>query len=96
MRIAQKIKEVTCPKCGATDNIVGYGFNRSGTQRCKCNACKNIFTKDPKRHEYPEEVKEQAIKVFYSGVSGRGVGKIFGMGRENVFRWIKKKTTKCG
>lgn len=91
MRPAIKIKDVICPGCGATDKIIGYGFNRSGTQRCKCNACKKIFTANPKRHEYSDELKEQAIKTYYSGVSGRGVGKLFGMNKENVVRWIKKK-----
>lgn len=31
-----------------------------------------------------------AIKIHYSGVSGRGVGKIMGMNKANVYRWIKK------
>ena len=35
-------------------------------------------------------MKEQAIKVFYSGESGRSVGKIFGMSKANVYRWLKK------
>lgn len=91
MKPAVKIKNVECPCCGENSNIVGYGFNRSGTQRCRCNVCKKTFTKDSKRHKYSDEVKEQAIKIYYSGVSGRGVGKIFGMGKENVVRWIKKK-----
>lgn len=90
MKEAVTIMTTTCPICGAKGNIVGYGFNRSGTQRCRCNTCKKIFTDNPKRHAYSEEIKKQAIKIYYSGVSGRGVGKIFGMGKENVVRWIKK------
>ena len=90
MRKATKIKGTVCSKCGASDNIVGYGFNRSGSQRCRCNHCGKIYTLNPKTHEYPEEVKEQAIKVFYSGESGRSVGKIFGMSKANVYRWLKK------
>lgn len=31
---------------------------------------------------YPEEVKEQAI--YYSGLSARQVGKMFGMNKANV------------
>ncbi|MDL2318122.1 hypothetical protein LJC74_03380 [Eubacteriales bacterium OttesenSCG-928-A19] len=42
---------------------------------------------------YSDEAREHAIKIYYSGVSGRGVGKIFGMGKENVVRWIKKTKT---
>jgi len=30
------------------------------------------------------------MKIYYSGVSGRGVGNILGMSKSNVVRWIKK------
>ena len=30
------------------------------------------------------------MKMYYSGVSGRGVGKILGMNKANVYNWIKK------
>lgn len=33
---------------------------------------------------YPEEVKEQAI--YYSGLSARQVGKMFGMNKANVLK----------
>ena len=29
--------------------------------------------------------------MYYSGVSGRGVGKFFGMSKANVYNWIKKR-----
>ena len=43
-----------------------------------------------KDRAYSEEMRERAIKTYYSGVSGRGVGKIFGMSKANVYNWIKK------
>lgn len=79
-----------CPKCGKTENQIKVGFNKSGTQRCKCKECGISYTLNPKKHEYSEEIKEQAVKIYYSGVSGRGVGKIFGMSKANVYNWIKK------
>ena len=30
------------------------------------------------------------MKMYYSGVSGRGVGKVLGMNKSNVYNWIKK------
>ncbi len=30
------------------------------------------------------------MKMYYSGVSGRGVGKALGMNKANVYNWIKK------
>ena len=62
-----------CPKCGKIENQIKAGYNASGSQRCKCKECGKYYTIDPKRHEYPEETRELAIKMYYGGVSGRGV-----------------------
>lgn len=29
------------------------------------------------------------MKMYYSGVSGRGVGKILGMNKADVYNWMK-------
>ena len=79
-----------CPKCGQTEKQMRAGYNRSGTQRCVCRDCKYKYTLNGKTREYSEEVKQQAIRTYYAGVSGRGVGKIFGMSKANVYNWIKK------
>ena len=79
-----------CPKCSKVENQINKGYNRSGTQRSKCKDCDIYYTVEPKKHEYPEETKQLAIKMYYSGVSGRGVGKVLGMSKSNVYNWIKK------
>ena len=91
MRKAKENADRHCPICGRTENQVNAGKNRSGTQRCFCNECKKYYTLDPKTREIPEEIRQQAIKTYYAGVSGRGVGKIFDMSKANVYNWIKKK-----
>ena len=83
-----------CPKCGKTANQIKVGRNPSGSQRCKCKECGIVYTIDPKQHAYPEETRELAIKMYYGGVSARGVGKILGMNKSNVTNWIKKETPK--
>lgn len=55
-----------------------------------CKECGKYYTLEPKKREYPEETKQLAIKMFYSGVSGRGVGKVMGISKSNVYNWIKK------
>ena len=57
-----------------------------------CKECGVAYTIDPKKREYSEETKQFAMKVFYSGVSGRGVGKVLRMSKANVYNWIKKTT----
>jgi len=79
-----------CPKCGQSENQVNAGYNRSGTQRCLCKDCNYKYTLNGKTREYSEEVQKQTMKIYYSGVSARGVGKILGMSKSNVLNWIKK------
>ena len=82
-----------CPKCESAENQINAGYNRSGTQRCVCKNCNHKYTLNGKTREYPEEIKQQAMRIYYSGVSGRGVGKILGIGKSNVLNWIKKTNT---
>ena len=81
------------PKCGRMENQINGGYNRSGTQRCVCKQCKHKYTLNGKKREYPEEIRQKALRIYYSGVSGIGVGKIMGMSKANVYNWIKKNGT---
>ena len=83
-----------CPKCGKAEKQSNAGFNRSGTQRCFCNDCKYKYTLNGKTRAIPNEKREEALRIYYSGVSGRGVGKILGMGKSNVLNWIKAEAKK--
>jgi len=85
-------EEKRCPLCGKKENQVKKGYNRSGTQRCICKECSITYTINPKKREYPKETQLLAMKMYYSGVSGRGVGKVLGMSKANVYNWIKKTT----
>ena len=78
------------PVCGKTENQVRAGYNRSGSQRCKCKECGKYYTINPKQHTYPEETRKLALKMYYGGISGRSVGKILHMNKSNVMNWIKK------
>ena len=73
------------------ENQVKIGYNRSGTQRCKCKECGTRYTIDPKQSAYPEETREAAIQMFNSGSSGRQVGRAFAMSKANVYHWIDQK-----
>jgi IS1 family transposase len=55
-----------------------------------CKECGTAYTNNPKQREYSEETKVMAIKMYYSEVSGRGVGRVLGMNKSNVYNWIKK------
>jgi transposase-like protein len=96
MRKTRIIEGRSCPECGSVENQANYGYNRSGTQRCKCKECNQTYTLQPKNRAYSEEIRKAAIKTYYSGVSGCGVGKIFGMSKANVYNWLKKTEPRMG
>jgi transposase-like protein len=84
----------TCPKCGAASGQMKNGKNRSGTQTYVCRHCAKTYTPEPKHVAYDEETRKKALKIYYSGVSGRKVGKLLGMSKANVYNWIKKNGEK--
>lgn len=86
----EKAEEKRCPKCKRSEGQMNAGYNRSGTQRCVCWYCKYKYTPAPITIAYSEEIRRIAIREYYSGVSGRGVGKIHNMSKANVYNWIKK------
>lgn len=96
MKTREENEKRECPQCGAEDGQMKNGKNRSGTQTCICRHCTKTYTLNPKQHEYSEEKQEEAIKLYYSGVTGRGVGRLLGMNKSNVYRWIQKKPHGCG
>jgi len=90
MKTLKSLSASSCPTCKREEQQIGFGYNRSGTQRLRCKGCGKTYTLQAKTRAYSEEIREQAIKTYYSGVSGRGVGKLFGMSKSNVYNWIKK------
>ncbi|MDR1003361.1 MAG: hypothetical protein LBL82_08885, partial [Oscillospiraceae bacterium] len=81
-----------CPKYGRSEEQVNRERNRSGTRRCYCKHCGIMYTLEPKKQAYSEEIRQQAIKTYYAGASGRGVGKVYGFNKANVYNRIKKTT----
>jgi len=90
MRNAKEIAGRKCPQCGEDKNQVLNGKTAAGSQRCFCKECKKYYTLDPKTREVSEETKNQAVKVYLSGVSARKVGQMFGFSKANVLNWLKK------
>jgi len=90
MKKAKEAVESKCPKCGEQGSQMKSGYTECGTQRYVCGHCKCKYTLNPKSRAYPKETQELALKIYYSGVSGRGVGKILKMHHANVYNWIKK------
>ena len=80
-----------CQRCGSEKGQHKYGKNRSGTAKYRCSECGRVYTPEPSKHAYSEEERTAAIKSYYEGVSGRGVGRLHKMSKSNVVRWIKER-----
>ena len=84
-----KKAEIKCPGCG-NGMYVNNGKTQSGSQKVKCLECGKTYTPNPKVKGYPQEKRDEAIKLHLSGSSGRQVGKVLGMSKANVYNWVKK------
>jgi transposase-like protein len=84
-----------CPHCHSPKNVISYGFNRSSTARCRCQACKKTFTPAPKSRTLTPE-KEAAIeRALAERVSQQGIARLFKVGRDTVRRVRKKGHSAC-
>ena len=81
---------LSCPHCHGSKNVIRFGFNRSGTARCRCLDCQKTFTPSPKSRSLSPE-KEAAIQGALSErISQQGIARMFQVGRDTV-RKVRKK-----
>lgn len=90
MRIAKEIAGRKCPCCGIEEQQIMFGKSPKGLQRYRCKKCGKVYTMEKSEPKYSDEIKRQAIKAYYSGMSARQVGRLFNMSKANVLNWIKK------
>ena len=77
--------------CGSETGQTRKGYNRLETQRYLCGKCGTTYTIGRKDRAYPEETRELALKMYYSGISGRRAGKVLATNKANAYNWIKNE-----
>lgn len=82
--------DLRCPRCRVTGTQVKDGFTPAGSQRCRCKACGHRYTPRPQARGYDEEVKLQALTLFYEGVSLRTIARILAVNHQSVANWINE------
>ncbi|MBP0979491.1 MAG: IS1 family transposase [Oscillospiraceae bacterium] len=87
-------KKIMCPHCGKTERQIKRGRTLSGSQKYFCKDCLRVYTPNPKRREYSDEIKKQAIKLYLEGNSGLAVGRILGISKNLCLYWVKKYSKK--
>ena len=79
-----------CKACNDEKNQIKAGKTKAGTQKYKCKICGKYYTQESKKRGHSEETKNQAIKLYLEGNSGRAVGRILGIGKNMCLYWIRK------
>lgn len=78
-----------CPECHSSKEQVKAGRNESGSQRYKCNRCRSRYTPEPAVHGYPDEVRQQAVRMYLDGGNLRRIARHLGVNHQSVANWVK-------
>ncbi|TMC14592.1 MAG: IS1 family transposase [Chloroflexi bacterium] len=81
---------VRCSYCGS-DKLKRNGHAPNGKQRYYCKDCKKQSRENPTPYVYPEERREEILRAYQERSSLRGLTRTFGVARNTVSKWIKKK-----
>jgi transposase-like protein len=82
----------TCVHCGS-DQLVRNGLASNGKQRYACKSCGRRSRENPAPNGYPDERRSEILKALHERSSIRGIARTFGVSRNTVTSWMKKKTT---
>jgi len=80
-----------CYHCGSA-RVNKSGKTRNGKQRYKCRECGRSLRKNPQTHGYSEARKEEILRAYEERTSLRGLTRIFGVSRQTVSSWLKKRS----
>jgi IS1 family transposase/transposase-like protein len=75
-----------CRACGS-ENIVKNGRNKAGNAQYHCKDCGAYRVLVPKSAEQPER-RRQVLQAYRERASLRGLGRIFGVARQSVLKWL--------
>ena len=65
-------------------------FVKFSAHKHSIRALPKYYTQENKKKVHSEETKNQAIKLYLEGNSGRAVGRILGIGKNMCLYWIRK------
>ena len=74
------------------EHIVKNGHHPKGKQQYRCKQCGKSGVLNPEVR-YTEAPKEQILAAYHERPSLRGIERVFGVARETVAAWLKKRPT---
>ena len=81
---------LTCPHCHSAA-LVKYGYAPDGRQRYRCKTCHKQHRENPRTNAYSTERKQEILNAGQERSSLRGLTRTFGVSRNTVTKWIKKR-----
>jgi len=82
--------KMTCYHCGG-DQLARNGLTQNGKQRYLCSSCGRTSRDAPQPNGYTEEERERILRAYHERSSLRGLTRTFGVSRQTVTSWLKKK-----
>lgn len=67
------------------------GLAPDGRQRYQCRDCSQRSREQPRTNAYSEAEREQILRAYDERSSLRGLSRSFGVSRNTVTVWLKKK-----
>ncbi len=83
-------KVITCYHCGS-EQLVKNGHDPQGKQRYLCRTCGRASLDNPASVGYSEAEKAKILRAYEERSSLRGLARTFGVSRNTVSAWLKKK-----
>jgi transposase-like protein len=68
-----------------------YGVSPNGKQKYRCRTCGRQSREHPAVNGYTAERKDEILRAYQERSSLRGLERTFGVSRNTVIAWIKKK-----
>jgi transposase len=78
----------TCPYCQTSGEQIKIGFNGSGSQRYRCKGCGRKYTPEPHEHGYPDQIRQQAVRLYVDGMNFRRIARHLEVHHQTVINWI--------
>ncbi len=82
--------QLTCRHCGS-EHIVRNGLTTNSKQRFLCRDCGRRSRENPQPNGYTEHERVAILRAYEERSSLRGLSRTFGVSRNTVSGWLKKK-----
>ena len=82
-----------CTRCHSI-NLVKNGRTKKGKQKFHCKDCGAYGTINPEVM-YSSERKAEIMSAYHERSSMRGIERTFGVARQTLSKWLKKKPSNC-